>query len=172
LGHQVVHLPMGRALRGGKFSYQGILLYSSGEDAFSESVALEAYTDWRSDLLIFLKEVWVLSYLHRYGITFVPYCPVDHSPVSPSITSRLHTAFRILAPSRFAMRELKQAGIDPDTVDVEALVDPTLTYHENRAALAESLGLTTREYEGCEEAHEEEALRCFVEYVLSLEEEG
>ena len=116
MGHHVAHLPMGRALRGGKFNYQGILLYPSGDDPFSESVALEAYTDWRADLLIFLKEVWVVSYLHRYGINFVPYCPIDHSPVSPSITSRLHTAFRILVPSRFAMRELKQAGIDLERV--------------------------------------------------------
>jgi len=116
MGYQVAHVPMGRANRMGKQAYQGVLIYPSGDDPFSESAALEAYTDWRADLLIALKEPWVFQFLHRYGINLVPYSPIDHSPVSPSITSRLHTAFRILVPSRFAQRELKQAGIDPEKV--------------------------------------------------------
>ena len=59
-----------------------------------------------------LKEPWVFSNIYRYAINFVPYAIIDHSPVSPSITSRLHTAFRVLVPSRFAQRELKAAGIE------------------------------------------------------------
>jgi len=112
LGHQVAHLPMGRAIRGGKFNYGGILVYPSGEDPFSESVALEAYTDFKADMLIALKEPWIFSHIHKFALNTVFYVPIDHSPVSPSIIARLHTAFRVLTPSRHGQRELKKAGVE------------------------------------------------------------
>jgi glycosyltransferase involved in cell wall biosynthesis len=46
------------------------------------------------------------------ALNLVPYTPVDHSPISPAITSRLHTAFKVLTVSRHGQRELKQAGIE------------------------------------------------------------
>jgi len=47
------------------------------------------------------------------------------------------------------LRETEAKGIDPETIDFEALVDPTLTYKENKAILDEELRapLTEREYE-------------------------
>jgi len=63
-------------------------------------------------MLITLKEPWTFQHIHNYALNFVPYAIIDHSPVSPAITSRLHTAYKVLAPSRFAQRELKTAGID------------------------------------------------------------
>jgi glycosyltransferase involved in cell wall biosynthesis len=59
---------------------------------------------------------------------------VDHSPISSSITSRLHTAFKILTPSRFGQRELKQAGFSDNVYYVPHGCD-TQVFHplENRA---------------------------------------
>ncbi len=112
LGHSVAHLPMGRANRMGKHVHKGVLVYPSGLDPWGEDVALHRYADWKADLLIALKEPWVFNTIHKYAVNFVPFAIIDHSPVSPSITSRLHTAFRVLVPSRFAQRELKIAGVD------------------------------------------------------------
>ncbi len=39
-------------------------------------------------------------------------------------------------------KELKKYGIEPDTVDLEALVDPTLTYKENKANIFKQLGIS------------------------------
>jgi len=112
LGHQVAHIPMGMANKMGRQVYQGVLIYPSGSDPFNEDVILDTYVDWKADMLIVLKESWVLKHTHRLALNFVPYCPIDHSPVSPLITSRLHTAFRILTPSRHGQRELKLQGFD------------------------------------------------------------
>jgi glycosyltransferase involved in cell wall biosynthesis len=94
----------------GKQAYQGVLIYPSGQDVAGEDVAIDDYIDWKADMLITLKEPWIFNHIYRYAINFVPYAIIDHSPVSPWITSRLHTAFKILVPSRHAQRELKLAG--------------------------------------------------------------
>jgi len=103
---------MGRANRMGKQNYGGVLVYPSGNDPRSEDVAVRHYVDWRADMLITLKEPWNFHYIHKQAINFVPYAIIDHSPVSPSITSRLHTAFRVLVPSHFAQTELRRKDID------------------------------------------------------------
>lgn len=112
LGHKVAHIPMGRANLMGKHVHKDVLIYRSGSDPWGEDVALNHYVDYKADMLITLKEPWTFNTIHKYAINFVPYAIIDHSPVSPSITSRLHTAFKVLAPSKFAQRELKTVGIE------------------------------------------------------------
>jgi len=112
MGYSVAHTPMGRANRMGKWNFLGILIYPSGQDPFNEDVVLDHYIDWKADIHIILKDAWCIQQAHKLAINNVFYVPVDHSPVSPMITSRLHTAFKILTPSRHGQRELKQAGFE------------------------------------------------------------
>jgi len=112
LGHSLAHIPMGKAMRGGKFNYQGILIYPAEENPFGEDVAVSCYADFKADMLVTIKEPWVFNHLHRFAINFVPMAIIDHSPVSPSITARLRTAFKVIAISRFGQRELKREDID------------------------------------------------------------
>ena len=112
MGHSVAHVPIGRANKMGKQSYHDVLIYPSGNHPFGEDVAIPHYLDWNADLLIALKEVWAFNSIHQYAINFVPYCPIDHSPVNPAITARIKTAFKVLVPSRFGQRELRHAGIE------------------------------------------------------------
>ncbi|RLF07551.1 MAG: hypothetical protein DRJ69_07035 [Thermoprotei archaeon] len=113
MGHTVAHVPMGRANLMGAWAWRGVLILPSGLDPWGEDVALRHYLDFRADVLVTLKDVWVFRALHRLAVNFVPYVPVAHSPVSPMITSRLHTALAVLVPSRFGQRELMRAGIEP-----------------------------------------------------------
>jgi len=113
LGYPVAHIPIPRSNQLGKFSYQGVLMYPSGNDRFGEDVAIDHYIDFKADMLITVKEPWCFNHIFKYAINFVPYAIIDHSPVSASITSRLHTAFKVLAPSRFAQRELKSRADIP-----------------------------------------------------------
>ena len=112
LGHQVAHIPMNKANFMGKHVHDRVMIYRSGYDPRGEDVTIPHYVDWRADMLITLKEPWTFQHIYNYAMNFVPYAIIDHSPVSPSITNRLHTAYKVLAPSRFAQRELKTAGID------------------------------------------------------------
>ena len=112
LGHKVAHIPMSRANFMGKHIHDGVFVYRSGNDPWGEDVAMHHYVDWRADMLITLKEPWAFANIQNYAMNFVPYAIIDHSPVSADITSRLHTAFKVLVPSRFAQRELKTVDID------------------------------------------------------------
>jgi len=96
----------------GKWVYHGILIYPSGQDPFCEDVLLDHYVDWKADLCVVLKEAWTLQHIHKLAINLCLYTPIDHSPVSPSMTARMHTTFRVATPSRHGQRELKQAGIE------------------------------------------------------------
>ena len=111
-GYNVAHIPMGRVNRMGKQNYEGVLLYPSGNDYFCEDVAVEHYTDFKADMLITAKEPWVFNHVWRFGINFVPMAIIDHSPVSTAITSRIQTAFKVIAISRFGQMELKRSNID------------------------------------------------------------
>ena len=111
-GHKVAHIPMSNSLKGGPFDQNGILLYSSGRDPFSQDVAVEHYVHFDADMLITVKEPWVFSTLHNEAINFVPMAIIDHAPVSASITSRLHTAFKVIAVSRFGQGELRKNQIE------------------------------------------------------------
>jgi len=117
LGHAVGHVPMGSANKLGHLERWGILIHHSGDDPFNEDVIIDYYVEWKADMLIVLKEPWLLRHTHRWAINFVPWAIIDHSPVSPLITSRLRTAFRILVPSRHAQRELLQAGIERQRIN-------------------------------------------------------
>ena len=106
LGHRVAHVPMGMTNRMGEQMYEDVLIYKSGMNPWNEDVMLDRYNQFNADILIALKETWVFAHVHNYAINFVPYVPIDHSPISPSMTSKLHNAFKIIVPSRFGQREL------------------------------------------------------------------
>jgi glycosyltransferase involved in cell wall biosynthesis len=113
VGYPVAHIPMGMANQMGIQTYENNLrIYTSGSNPFGEDVAVSHYLEYKADMLITLKEPWVFSRLYNEPINFTPVCPIDHSPVSAGITSRLHTAFKVIAISRFGQRELKNAGLD------------------------------------------------------------
>lgn len=111
LGHQLAHIPMGLSMRGGKFNYEGVLVYPSGNQPFGEDVAIPHYVDYKADMLITIKDVWVFNEIFKYAVNFCPMVPIDHSPVSPSVTARLHTTFRNIAISRHGQRELSMKGV-------------------------------------------------------------
>ena len=112
MGHEVAHTPMGVTNLMTPQDHQGVLVLKSGRDVFNEDILVNSYNNFNADMLIALKEPWVFQHIHRYAINWVPYAPIDHSPVSPEMTSRMQDAFRVIVPSRFAQRELKSKDIE------------------------------------------------------------
>jgi len=145
-GHKIAHIPMTRSLKGGPFSQSGVLLYPSGLDPFGQDVAVEHYLQYNADMLISVKEPWCFSTLHKEAINFVPMAIIDHSPVSANITTRLHTALKVIAVSRFGQSELRKSKID-STYIPHGVPD---VYHplseENRAAARRMFSLDQDEF--------------------------
>jgi glycosyltransferase involved in cell wall biosynthesis len=103
---------MGFANKMGTTIYEDVIVYNSGLNAFGEDVTIPDYADFNADMLITLKEPWVFSHIPKAALNWVPFAIIDHSPVSDAITSRLETAFKVIAPSRHAQWELMQKKID------------------------------------------------------------
>lgn len=113
VGYPVAHVPMGRTNQMGIQKFESnILIYPSGYDPFNEDVIVKHYMQFKADMLITIKEPWVFKRTYKQAINFVPMAIIDHSPVSAAITSRLQTAFKVIAISRFGQRELKSKDID------------------------------------------------------------
>jgi len=113
LGHKVAHIPMNRANRMGKMVEKGVLIFdSSSIDPMGEDVAVDYYLQFKADMLITNKEPWNFSWIYKQAINFVPMAIIDHSPVSTLITDKLRTAFRVIAISRHAQRELMKSNIE------------------------------------------------------------
>ena len=112
MGHKVGILPMGMSNRMSPQEYNGALVFRSGMHPFNEDIAVKKYVDFKADIMITLKEAWVLQNIFNYAINHVPYTPIDHEPVSPDMTRTMHTAFRVMTPSRHGQRQLKEAGIE------------------------------------------------------------
>ena len=107
---------MGRSMTGGEMKYHGVLLFPAGSDDFGEDVALEHYNGFRADMLLTVKDVWCFRHIQSLAINFTPMVPIDSTPLSPSITSRLSTPFKVISISRFGQKELKNAGIESEYI--------------------------------------------------------
>jgi len=116
MGHNIAHIPMGRANQMGKYGFGNVLIYPSGNDAFGEDASLQHYHDFNADMLVTIKEPWCFSHIFRYCMNFVPMAIIDHEPVSSAIIARLTTAYKIIAISRFGQLELKKHNMDSEYI--------------------------------------------------------
>lgn len=112
LGHEVAHVPMDGALRGAQLGWEGVLVFPSGNDRWGEDIVEEHYRAFKADILITVKDVWVFNSLYRRAMNWCPIVPIDHSPVSRSITARLGNCFKPIAISRHGETELRQQGVE------------------------------------------------------------
>jgi len=114
--HEVSAIPMGNALQGVPFmnplNIGGTNVYGSGVDPYGEDVAYNYYDKLNADMLITIKEPWNFQHLPLQGLNYVPMAIIDHSPISHHLVSRIETAFKVIAISRFGQRELKSKNID------------------------------------------------------------
>ena len=116
MGHNIAHIPMGRANRMGKYGFGNVLLYPSGNDPFCEDVIVPHYHDFNADMVVSIKEPWVFSHIFRHAINYVPMAIIDHEPVSNAIIARLTTAYKIISISRFGQLELKKRNLESDYI--------------------------------------------------------
>lgn len=111
MGHKIAHIPIGRANRLGMLPVEDVLIYTSGDHPFAEDEATNHYNSFQADIIVTIKEPWAFNHFFRDAINWVPMAIIDHSPVNPAITSRLQSAFKTIAVSRFGQRELQQKNI-------------------------------------------------------------
>ena len=110
--HTVAHQPMLHANRLGLFTYKELLVYPSGDAEFGEDLIQRNCFHLNADAVMTLKDLYVFTQIMQYPLEWIPYTPIDHSPISPGIIERLKYAFKVVSMSEFGYRELKAAGVE------------------------------------------------------------
>ena len=109
--HSVAHTPLLRVNKMGLFVYQDLLIYPSGDEEFGEDAIQKNCLHFNADAVITLKDLYPFTQIMYMPLEWIPYIPVDSSPVGISITSRLKYAFKVVSMSEFGYKELKNEGI-------------------------------------------------------------
>jgi glycosyltransferase involved in cell wall biosynthesis len=109
--HHVAHTPMLRSNRMGLFVYQNLLVYPSGDEEFGEDVIEKNCLHFNADAVLTLKDLYVFGKLANLPLEWIPYVPVDGTPIGAGIVNRLRYAFRVLSMSEFGQKELNNIGV-------------------------------------------------------------
>lgn len=110
--HKVATTPMLRANNLGIFTQDGLLYYPSGQTEFGEDVVQANCLHFNADALLTIKDLNVFDQIMRFPIEWIPYVPIDSSPVSLAVINRLKMAFKVLSMSKFGYEELHKNGIE------------------------------------------------------------
>lgn len=99
-------------LEGGIIELNGIKTYSRIGDVWGADAIIHHGNDFKADVTITQQDIWVLDpNVIRQFRNWIPWLPVDHDPIPQPIVDRLKTAYRILAYSKFAHKQLADKGI-------------------------------------------------------------
>lgn len=100
----------------GKIVWHGIPVYPPGALPFGNDIHAANAAQERAHLLLTHQDVWTQypDHLTRNGTRWVPYFPIDGSPLSPEVAKRLDPDFcyQPIAVSRYGERVARAAGID------------------------------------------------------------
>lgn len=90
----------------------GITHYPKIANAYGDDAMVEHGRDFKADIVISNQDSWTLDpNLLRQVPRYVPWVPIDHDPVPPSVLERMRQAYRIAVCSKFGQEQLKNHGI-------------------------------------------------------------
>ncbi|KKM18079.1 hypothetical protein LCGC14_1669270, partial [marine sediment metagenome] len=122
LGHTVGVFPFW-GLQGGLIEYNGRPNYPLWGNEWGNDVFQLHAQHFKADVVITLQDTWVMNENYGNLVKWIPWVPVDHSPLPPQVKERTSTALRIVAFSKFGQQEFANAGVKtdyiPHGVDVE-----------------------------------------------------
>ena len=89
----------------------GIPIFPSGKNRYSDDVTVGHHRIHRGDWLITLYDVWGLDPAFFKDARVASWVPIDHQPVPPAVANWCRQHYS-MAWSRFGMEELAKAGVD------------------------------------------------------------
>lgn len=90
----------------------GIVHYPKMNNPYGDDAMLFHGKDFKADIVISNQDTWPLDYnLLKQINRWVPWVPIDHDPIPPSIVERMRLAYRIVTCSKFGYEQLKSFGI-------------------------------------------------------------
>lgn len=116
-------------------------IYPAGYDAYGNDMIAAYAEDFKADLVMTLVDIWVLpeDFREILGVPWMPWFPVDCSPMPEMIRQRAATADFPTTYSQFGTEEARKAGVDVHYVPHG--VDCRLFKPEDRAEARRRFGV-------------------------------
>lgn len=140
LGHDVAYLAA-FGHHGSMTEHKGIPVYPGGLDGFGNDVIGNAARDFRADIVLTLKDLWVYR-PHEWGqgIRWVPLVPVDHDPIPEGIVHLIRQhCYHPIAYSKFGEAQLYNVGFAPSYAP--HTFDPAVMFPMDKAEARKTFGL-------------------------------
>ena len=103
-------------LAGGVLRANGVKVLPMANQPWGEDILAAHMAAEKADVLITLVDVWVTDWFGRkaqkYGWDWLPWTPIDQSPVPKLVLERLEGCKFVLPYSKFGESELHAAGVD------------------------------------------------------------
>lgn len=111
-------------LEGGVLEMNGIRHYPKMNLPYGDDILIPHAQNFKADITMTFQDIWVLNTdVLKQTKNWIPYVPIDHDPVTPSIIERLKLAYRIITYSKFGQAQLRKQGIHstyiPHCVDTD-----------------------------------------------------
>jgi glycosyltransferase involved in cell wall biosynthesis len=91
----------------------GIVHYPKLANAYGDDSMVYHARDFKADIVISNQDSWTLDpNLLRQVNRYIPWVPIDHDPVPPSVVERMRLAYRVIACARFGQEQLRNHGIN------------------------------------------------------------
>lgn len=113
MGHEVAQFAW-YGLQGAKIQAGDIVIYPRAYDPWGSDIVGAYVQDFKADLVISLLDIWVLpdDYAERVKVPWLPWFPVDQSPVPPRVLKLAKTATYPTTYSKFGQEEMRKAGLE------------------------------------------------------------
>lgn len=109
-GHDVAILAT-YGLKGGLIWWGDIPVYPGTDHTHASDVILAHVDEFKPDIVISILDVWPMENYGGRHFRWVPWVPIDHSPVPPAVLEKLNWAWKAVSMSLWGQAELEQAGI-------------------------------------------------------------
>lgn len=102
-------------VQGYPIMHDGLKIYQQMADPYGSDALYYHSKNFGANLAISMIDSWTLdaNFLKRMmdeNIRWMPYIPIDQSPVPPTVISNLNLAYKILTFSKFGQKELEKMG--------------------------------------------------------------
>ncbi len=127
-------------LEGGIIDWNGIPLYPKMGDAWGSDALVNHGKDFKCDISITQQDVWPIdpNALGQFK-NWIPYLPVDHDPIPEAVFSRIKSAYRVIAYSKYAKAQLSKKGIHSTYIPL--MVDTDVFRPFDRATIRKEIGI-------------------------------
>lgn len=90
----------------------GITHYPKINNPYGDDAMVQHGQDFKADIIISNQDSWTLDInLLKQVARYIPWVPIDHDPVPPSVVERMQQAYRIVTCAKFGKEQLEAHGL-------------------------------------------------------------